>query len=83
MHADEDRLIDAVAAAILDHLQNHPLAADSADGVARWWLGTAYAGATVAQVECALERLVERGAMRRLSLVDRTILYSQALPNPQ
>jgi hypothetical protein len=83
MHADEEGLVEAIAAAILDHLQSHPLAADSADGVARWWLGPAHSRVTPEQVECALERLVARQAMRRRSLMNGTVLYSQALPTRQ
>jgi len=78
MPADEEGgLVNAVAVAILDHLQTHPLAADTADGVARWWLGPAYAGVTVQQVEQALNLLVTRRAMRCLRLMDGTFLYSQ------
>lgn len=83
MHADEQGLVDAIAAAILAHLQAHPLAADSADGVARWWLGPAHSNVTVEQVERALEQLVSRGALRRLSLMDGTILYSLATQTRQ
>jgi hypothetical protein len=82
MRADEE-LVEAVAAAILVHLQTHPLAADSAEGVARWWLGPAHAGVTVAQVERALHRLVACHAMRVLRLMDGTFLYSQAMPTQQ
>ena len=83
MHADEEGLVESIAVAIADHLQSHPLAADSADGVARWWLGPAHASVTVAQVERALNRLVARHAMRSLRLMDGTFLYSQAPPTRQ
>ncbi|HJV60825.1 MAG TPA: hypothetical protein VJ743_07750 [Albitalea sp.] len=83
MRADEEGLVDAVAVAILEHLRTHPLAADSAAGVARWWLGPAHASVTVPQVERALELLVARRQMRRLALTDGTVLYSQALPARQ
>lgn len=83
MRADDEAQVEAVAMAILDHLRTHPLAADSVDGVARWWLGPAQAHATVQQVERALELLVARRAMRRLRLMDGTLLYSQAPPTRQ
>jgi Fe2+ or Zn2+ uptake regulation protein len=70
--------VEAVATAILAHLETHPLAADSADGVARWWLGTDGSGVTLKQVEQALDLLVSRQMLRRLSLVDGTRLYSQS-----
>ena len=70
--------MEAIAAAILAHLAAHPFAADSADGVARWWLGSSLAHVPPGQVEQALDLLVARGALRRLKLMDGTILYSQA-----
>lgn len=70
--------VEVVAKAILAHLETHPLAADSASGVARWWLGTDGSGVTLEQVEQALELLVSRHVMRRLSLADGTRLYSQS-----
>ena len=78
MHADETGAVDAVATAILHHLHAHPLAADSVEGVARWWLGPALADVSVEQVEQALELLVSRSALRRLALMDGSILYAQA-----
>ncbi len=72
------RPVEVVAEAILAHLEAHPLAADSADGVARWWLGTDGSGVTLEQVERALDLLVSRRVMRRLSLIDGTCLYSQS-----
>ena len=83
MRADEGGLVEAVAVAIMDRLQSHPLAADSADGVARWWLGPGHASVTAEQVERALNLLVSRHAMRRLRLMDGTFLYSQAPPTRQ
>jgi hypothetical protein len=70
--------VEVMAKAILAHLETHPLAADSASGVARWWLGTDGSGVTLEQVEQALDLLVSRQVMRRLSLVDGTRLYSQS-----
>lgn len=83
MHADEGGQVEAIAAAILAHLQSNPLAADSANGVARWWLGPAYSNVTVEQVERALNLLVSRRALRRLRLMDGTVLYSQPSPTWQ
>lgn len=83
MHADEREQVEAIAAAILAHLESNPLAADSADGVARWWLGTAHPNVTVEQAECALDWLVARGALRCLRLTDGTVLYSQPPPTWQ
>ena len=83
MDADEGGLVETVATAIVDYVQAHPLAADSADGVARWWLGPPHSNVTVEQVERALNLLVSRRALRRLRLMDGSILYSQAPPTRQ
>jgi Fe2+ or Zn2+ uptake regulation protein len=68
--------------AILDHLDAHPHAADSADGVARWWLGVG-AAAAPADVRRALDELVARGRLRCVPLADGTHLYSSAAGDPQ
>src|SRR5258708_7711826 len=62
--ADADvrvRLVDStqarrlrLAEAIRDYLARHPDAADSAEGVAKWWLGPLGAEATTADTEQAL-----------------------------
>ena len=77
MRADDQSLVEAIAAEIRHHLETHPQAADSADGVARWWLGPASVGMTLSQVEHALNLLVARHAMRRVELTDGTFLFSQ------
>ena len=82
MHASGGAPLEAIAAAILAHLAAHPFAADSADGVARWWLGASFANVPSGQVQQALDLLVERGALRRLKLMDGTFLYSQARSTP-
>jgi hypothetical protein len=59
---------DRIAEAIKDYLSRHPDAADSAEGIAKWWLPGLDARATVADVEQQLEHL------HRLGLVDKQIL---------
>lgn len=70
--------LNVIVAAILNHLDAHPLAADSASGVAEWWLGPAHANVTVEQVEQALDSLVGRQLLRRVTLSDGTTLYSRS-----
>ena len=65
-----------LTAAIEGHLESHPQAADSVEGVALWWLGGMAASAQ--EVECALEGLVQRRRMRCVTLADGTSLYSRA-----
>lgn len=83
MNAGDRREIEAIANAIVRHLHTHPLATDSALGVARWWLGPPLDSAPLEQVEQALEGLVAKGVLRRLRLSDGGVLYSQVLPTQQ
>jgi hypothetical protein len=63
--------------AILYYLASHPHAADSAEGVAHWWLGPYAAAVALPDVELALRQLVERKELRQESLADGTTLYSK------
>lgn len=55
----------AVAQVVLEYLQAHPQAADTAEGISAWWLGTSRRGPRVGAVVDALEELVARGAITR------------------
>lgn len=66
----------SLMAAIEAHLESHPQAADSAEGVATWWLGGMAASAP--EVERALASLVQRQRVRCVRLADGTCLYSSA-----
>lgn len=81
MDADSQE-VERMAAAIVEHLRAHPHAADSAAGVARWWLGPAHAGVAVERVEAALDRLVALGVLRQLRLADGSVLYAPASKGP-
>lgn len=65
------KLIEAIEA----HLATHPLAADSADGVARWWLGEQGVEASPGEVELALATLVKRRRLREVQMADGNTLY--------
>lgn len=53
----------------------HPHAADSVDGVRRWWLGDP--GIPLADVAAALEALVKRGILDTRTLPGGTTIYLQ------
>ena len=57
--------VRAVAQVVLEHLQAHPQAADTAEGISAWWLGTSRRGPRVAAVVEALEALAARGTLTR------------------
>jgi hypothetical protein len=65
----------ALIAAIEAHLAAHPAAADSAEGVASWWLGAQGLAATARDVEAALAALVRQRRLRRVQLADGNTLY--------
>jgi len=71
-------LEQAVKTAIEEHLSIYPQAADSAAGVARWWLATRGLTATPAEVEHVLAEMVRHHSLRCVRLADGTVLYSKA-----
>jgi len=68
---DIGKLIKAIEA----HLATHPLAADSAEGVARWWLAAHGVVASPLEVQLALATLVRKRRVRRVQLADGNTLY--------
>ena len=56
--------------AILAHLARHPLAADTEQGIAQWWLGSQ--GVDVRQ---ALEALQREGRIERATLPDGRAIF--------
>jgi hypothetical protein len=69
-NSDEDARI--VTAAIVRYLRAHRDAADTVDGVARWWLGRQSQRETV---EHAMAMLVERRVAERHTLPDGTVVF--------
>ena len=58
------------------HLALNPHAADSALGVARWWLSPRGLVISVAEVEPVLAAMVRQQRLRRVQLADGTVLYA-------
>ena len=71
-------LEEAVKVAIEEHLAVYPQAADSAAGVARWWLPARGLTASAAEVEHVLAGMVRRHSLRCVRLADGTVLYSKS-----
>jgi hypothetical protein len=63
-----------IAERIRRYVHEHPGAADSATGIAAWWLQDSR-GVSPA-VEEALAKLVREGVLQREPLADGTIVYS-------
>ena len=61
------------------YLRSHANACDTAEGIARWWLPQAGAGAApLPVVEAALDWLVERGAVEPIPAADGRVRYRRA-----
>ena len=67
-----------VVDAIHRYLNAHPDAADSAEGVAKWWLPSMNVTASVPEVEEALEQLLTLGLVRKRTLADGRVIYRAA-----
>lgn len=74
---DETAEVYRIAAMIQRHHHLHPAAADTAEGVWRYW-GPADAGASLEVVERALALLVHTGAVRERKLPDGGAIYVMA-----
>lgn len=75
MQVQEDHLTDVVDA-ILRYLADHPDAADTSEGIAKWWLPTDRTIDTEA-VLSALARLEAQGLVHRRINADHHVLYSR------
>ncbi len=78
MHEGED-VVSIVAASLHEYVTRHPDAADSIEGIRRWWLPPNVV-ASVADVQAALDRLVDAGVLSRRPLPDRSTLYTRRRP---
>jgi hypothetical protein len=76
---DESARHLACVSAIVTYLAANPMAADSIDGIARWWLGPARGGGPArGDVEHAVATLVARGFLREVRLTDGSVIYQSA-----
>jgi hypothetical protein len=64
--------------AIERYVAQHPAAADSAEGIAQWWLPAMGIDASMDEVTQALEILVDRGVLERAPLPGGQAIYRAA-----
>jgi hypothetical protein len=76
MSTEGSHAADVIPRLVLDYLAAHPRAADSAEGIRRWWLGGSGAALDPCEIERALAQLVDEGWMRRVGLADGTVLFA-------
>lgn len=60
---------------VLAYLLQHPNAADTARGIAHWWLPRRSSADSPAAIDRALERLVAAGRLRAVKLPNGETLY--------
>ena len=77
MVGSQEDSAQVIAHTIQQYLDANPDAADSAEGIRRWWLPPALAEESPETVEEALDRLVTAGVIQRRPLPDGRVLYAK------
>lgn len=80
MNDRDDAMIASLARQILIYLDSHPAAADSLNGVARWWLADSSLNTDFDTLSQALDDLVDRGLVLSRSTPDGQVIYSRTAP---
>ena len=75
MQAMDEHLTETVDA-ILRYLDSHPDAADTEEGIAKWWLPNALS-VDICTVQLALSRLERQGLIHRRINTDQHELFSR------
>lgn len=73
--------IQGLVRQIESYLGEHPEAADTAEGISRWWMKHAASSVERTLVEAALEELVQRGVLVRSALPGGDHVYGQRRPS--
>jgi len=74
MSADKHSIAD-IGRQIQGYLATHPNAADSVEGVLRWWMGRQCYEESANRVQQALDYLVEEGVIEKEFLSDGKAIY--------
>lgn len=73
--SQDDNEIARVAHDIERYLTSHPHAADTLEGIARWWLQQQRYLDSLDQVYMALEMLIQRGMVKKITNADGKNIY--------
>jgi hypothetical protein len=76
--ADDDQKVKMIAEEITRYLLGRPEAADTFDGITRWWLARIRIEDASAQVQKALDLLVAGNVIVRTLLPDGNAIYRSA-----
>lgn len=74
--------VDDTASAIERYLFSRPEAVETVDGIARWWLHRQRLEDSLELVQSALDELVHRGVVERLTMAGGTAMYRTAPGRP-
>lgn len=83
MAQEPDKHVLTVASEIQRYLLNHPNAADSSEGVLRWWLKKQRYEDSMDIVQRALELLVTNGEVEKSETFGVGPVYSSAFNKPR
>jgi hypothetical protein len=72
-----EKLIQELASSIKNYLTQRPDAADTLEGITRWWIGGSSPDASPELVAAALEVLIREGVVSKVSVGER-LLYRRA-----
>lgn len=70
--------LPSVRNAINQYFQQHPQAADTVKGIAKWWLPQFGVNLPVESVLLGLERMVEAGELDKTEKRDGSVIYALA-----
>ena len=79
MRDDDSQRKKKMTEEILDYLRTHPSAADTVEGITRWWLGLPPCEPDKQAVEEALEDLVKMRIVRKTWKGDGQAIYARRL----
>lgn len=77
LHPTDD--IGRIVREIRRYLHAHPHAADTVEGINRWWLAPVFGTVSIEALEQALAVLIQRGVVQRAPLGDGRFVYRSSL----
>lgn len=80
MRQPDDEIVEHsnVRNAITRYFQQHPQAADTVDGIVKWWLPQFDINLPLENVLRVLERMVEAGELNKSEKRDGSVIYALA-----
>ena len=75
MSVNDEGGVRAVAEEIARYLQQHPEAADSVEGIRRWWIARQRFEESLAAMQKALDYLEQQGVVAKKTFGDQRVYY--------